>query len=112
MIRYNVWDVIESSTGDMVYFADHEAERNELYETINRNSKKIIKLKAENNQLKTDVADLKETNIIQEEEILKLIGHNREMLEILNNTLKYGCFKGWGMTESKIKSLIEKVEGE
>ena len=85
MKRYNVWDECESLTGDMVYFADYEA----------------------------DVKRLKENDLIQEEEIIKLIKQNREMLnelKILRDIMKE--YDGWKDLAENTNDVIEKVEGE
>ena len=103
MKRYNIWDEVESPTGEMIYFADYEAE----------------------------VKHLKANDLIQEEEIFKLIEQNREMLEMLKRlmplaekNLKAAVKENFGYVgndewainaldkRDDAKSLIEKVEGE
>ena len=94
MERYNIESEQVSSVcwiekrrcknGEWVKYSDHEAERKDLYKTIDSNSKKII----------------------------KLIEQNREMLSMLKSFLQHSFIKGWSNLESEVIGLIEKVEGE
>ena len=85
MKRYSVYDGIENPNGEYVEFADHEAE----------------------------VKHLKENDLIQEEEIIKLVENEKEMLSVLknisSNLYDREVIHGLG---SDIATLIEKVEGE
>ena len=104
MKRYNVWDEVESLTGDMIFFADHEAEHQKDLQII-------VCQQAE-------IKHLKENDLIQEEEIIKLVEQNREMLKVLDNckeALEYNKVGAYGAAlDYCVNALygIEKVEGE
>ena len=86
MKRYNLDEdnTYQSPTGAWMKVTDHLAERAELYETIDRNSKKIIKLTEQ----------------------------NREMLEGLKYVRSFVTWKANPSVRETIIAIIEKVEGE
>ena len=96
MKRYNVRDKIESPTGDMIMFADHEAERKELYETIDSNSKKIIKLMEQNGEM------LNALKIC-----LELFYRNKKKYVASNQWEKAGKAREW---ERNLIGLIKNIE--
>jgi len=86
MKRYNIMDEVESLTGEYIKYTDHES----------------------------DVAYLKENAIIMEEEILKLVEQNKEMLDMLKklDTDMGIDLHDWYEGELGLTELIEKIEGE
>ena len=95
MKRYNIESEQVSSVcwiekrkcknGEWVKYSDHEAERKELYETIDNNSKKIIKLTE------------------QKKEMLEVLKLYIEELEDYNQ---------WKDMVEETANLIEKIEGD
>lgn len=68
-------DMFEFDQGEWVKYTDHEAERKELYETIDRNSKKIIKLKSELEDYQAIYMNIESDNHRLKEQLSKLESH-------------------------------------
>ena len=98
MERYTFQDLILSEESDVVYvkLSDAEGLINELYETINRNASKIIKLKEQNKEmleaLKEEWGKIESFLSLESDDILPA---------------SYNMFYG---RQLKIKALIQKVE--
>ena len=86
MKRYSIDWVYkkESENGTFADYSEADGLIKDLYETIDNNAKKIIKLTEQ----------------------------NKEMLEMLKITRKHNFLGGWCVVEPKVRNLIEKIEGE
>ena len=111
--------------GEYVKYSDAEALIKELYETIDNNSKKLIKQKAEINLKNESIKQLLSIQEDWEKEINKLTKQNKKMLESLkkvivqwNNTEDQACLDRNPMDALLMmaiidaENVIEKIEGE